>query len=86
MYVYLYDLQLYDIGQQGGGTEETPLHQSFSHDDMEKMFLKPNTFSVAELLAGSEPVEASAFERLPSKPSLSEYYHVDESDYASMLA
>ncbi|PVD39547.1 hypothetical protein C0Q70_02182 [Pomacea canaliculata] len=25
----------------------------------------------------------SAFERLPSKPSLSEYYHVDESDYAN---
>ncbi|XP_070187695.1 band 3 anion transport protein-like isoform X2 [Littorina saxatilis] len=59
------------------------MHPSFSHDDMNKMFEAPHKFSIADLLSNSEVVEAAAQERRPSKPSLSEYYHVDESDFSS---
>ena len=63
--------------------DDSPMHPSFSHDDMNKMFESPRKFSLADLISNSEVVEAASVERKPSKPSLSEYYHVDESDYSS---
>lgn len=63
--------------------DEIPLHQSFSHDDMEKMFETPHKFSVADLIAGSEAVEAAMVDRPYSKSAATEYHHVDETDYAS---
>ena len=66
--------------------DDSPMHPSFSHDDMNKMFESPRKFSLADLISNSEVVEAASVERKPSKPSLSEYYHVDESDYSSMYS
>ena len=66
--------------------DDSPMHPSFSHDDMNKMFESPRKFSLADLISNSEVVEAASAERKPSKPSLSEYYHVDESDYSSMYS
>lgn len=66
--------------------DDPPMHPSFSHDDMNKMFETPRKFSLADLISNSEVVEAASVDRKPSKPSLSEHYHVDESDYASTYA
>ncbi|KAK7501372.1 hypothetical protein BaRGS_00007497 [Batillaria attramentaria] len=62
------------------GADDSLLHPSFSHDDMNKMFEAPRKFSVADLFQGSEVVEAPTEDRRPTKPF---HYHVDESDYAS---
>ena len=66
--------------------DDSPMHPSFSHDDMNKMFESPRKFSLVDLISNSEVVEAASVDRKPSKPSLSEYYHVDESDYSSMYS
>eukprot|EP00745_Piridium_sociabile_P042511 TRINITY_DN85843_c1_g1_i7.p1 TRINITY_DN85843_c1_g1~~TRINITY_DN85843_c1_g1_i7.p1 ORF type:complete len:179 (+),score=39.74 TRINITY_DN85843_c1_g1_i7:369-905(+) len=65
--------------------DESPLHSSFSHEDMNKMFEPPRKFSLADLISNSEVVEAAGAseDRRPSKPSLSQFYHVDEKDYDS---
>jgi hypothetical protein len=65
-------------------TKPEDIHTSFSHDDINKMFeAAPRKFSLAELVGLSDQPEVSLQERQSSKPSLADYYHVDENDYAS---
>ena len=60
------------------------MSSSFSHEEMNKLFeAAPCRLSLENLVSGTDVVGAMAQEDLASKPSLSEYYHVDESDYSS---